>query len=222
MLVLYMRKLNLTILILLLAASGSVSLAQQNVVKLNLTGLAFVRASIGYERAFAENHSGVLWVDFGSYSVSSSGGDFSSTGDQKFTYGQYGVNLEYRYYPQGVAPRKFYVGPYLVVRNIGFKVKEEGEAYSPNDVFTTYKAEGKVNSLNVGGGVQLGYQWLIGDVFAIDLFGGVGYYSFNLGDYDVKAEYDDGTSETASSDNNGSFNISGVLPRLGICVGIGF
>ncbi|MBX3103228.1 MAG: DUF3575 domain-containing protein [Bacteroidetes bacterium] len=214
-----------TILLLVASCIAFPALAQENVIKLNLTGLAFLRASLGYERAFAEKHSGVLWVDFGSYSTNntlSSSSTGSSNNTQKFTYSQVGINLEYRFYPAGMAPRRFFVGPYLVARNIGFKVVNEGEDTSPQGNYTTYKGEGKVNAMNIGGGVQLGYQFIIGDVFSIDLFGGLGYYTFGLGDYDVNYRYSDGSSETESSADGGTFNISGLLPRLGIALGVAF
>jgi len=105
-------------------------------------------------------------------------------------------------------PKGFFAAPYL---NLNFgKVRVE----TTNDAGET--GSGSANASIIAGGGILGYQFLISDVFVIDLFGGINYTNFNLGK--VKANFPDGSSE----DVDVNLNFGGLLPRLGLSLGFAF
>ena len=200
-----MKKLLLSALVILGMGVGSAS-AQENVVGLNLGSLAFGEFQVSYERALSTSQSIHVGLPFLTRSVNANGADWSG----KYSLTGIGVIPEYRFYFGGHdAPKGFYGGPFAVVRSLTGKVK--GTQNSTNE-----SVKGTAGIFVVGGGGIIGHQWLISDVFSIDLNVGAGYYSASSND--IKIEYSDGTSETYG----GGISVSGVLPKLGLSVGVAF
>ena len=99
--------------------------------------------------------------------------------------GGYGVTLEGRLYPFGKALRRFYVAP-----NVSYnKLSEDKSGIS-------------VTASSIG--LLLGWQWFVGDAFAIGLGAGFDYYF--------------GTA----SDNTDFASYSGTLPALRFDIGFGW
>jgi Protein of unknown function (DUF3575) len=155
----------------------------QNVIKVNPLGLLFGQASIGYERAINEKSSFVIAPTFGGFKL---GG---------FSYSQFGLGGEYRFYlsKTKTAPEGIYVGP-----GVGFnsgKVKES-------------QTSTKVNFTSFYGKAIIGNQWIFNSGFVIDLNVGLQYSSFSYKD-------------NSSSVFNG-LKGSGVLPALAFAIGYAF
>ena len=200
-----MKKVILPLLVLFTVVIQSN--AQQNVVGLNLGSFLLGEVQLSYERVFENNQSLHIGIPFAFRSASASGSDWS--GDYKVT--GIGVIPEYRFYlsEKKEAPRGFYAGPFGVFRSITAKV--EGTENGTNDA-----VKGKAGFNIFGGGALIGHQWLISDVFSIDLNLGAGYYS--LGSSDIEVEYQDGSTEKYS----GSIKLAGVIPRVGVSIGYAF
>ena len=160
--------------------------AQENVAKLNLTGLLFLNFGLSYERAFNDNMSGALTVSYmpgrGLPFVSlfeGAGGDSTLTSPFKdMTISGVGIMPEFRFYTSSSddAPRGFYVGPYLKYSSIKLTSSFTDTYFDVNNV----KQTGTIGLIGkysaVGGGISIGYQWLISDVVSIDwTFIGLGY-----------------------------------------------
>lgn len=199
-----MKRLLFFVLLFCAAATAS---AQSNVIKFNPLNLIFGRIQLGYERALNEHITVGGWVHATTFAIGQEdlGGRFSLLG--------FGAIPEFRFYPMTAreAPRGFFVGGYAAVNYNTLR-------YKVNDPASNISGEGSVSAVFGGGGFMLGYQFVIADVFAIDLFGGAGYYGGSFGNYDVR--YSDGT--VSESSRGGGFHISGFLPRFGLGLGYAF
>jgi hypothetical protein len=93
----------------------------------------------------------------------------------------FGINAEMRYYPTGKMLRGFYIAPNISYNDLTF----EDESVSPFSI-----------------GLLVGWQWFIGDEFAIGLGIGIDYYTGK------------------KSDNSGKIeNYSGKVPALRFDIG---
>jgi hypothetical protein len=141
------------------------------VIKMNLSQLAFKNLSFQAEYAFhhklsfALGFSNLLRRPFPAAFYEATA--FFS----RPTYGGYAITPELRFYPGGdedkPAPRGFYLAPYL--RYAKYKVLQTVSYQDrPND--PTYTAEAEQTYSGFNGGLMIGYQWIISDHFAIDLW----------------------------------------------------
>ena len=148
--------------------------AQDNVVKLNLGGLLATKVSLNYERVVNEKQSFSIYFDLRIpktlntiyFPIENSEGEKVGIKRTGFS-----VSPEYRFYTSSKkdAPRGFYVAPYLKYS----QTKYTGGGYiniqqSGTDDPTTYKGDVDAFVNCFGGGVQIGYQWLINDKISID------------------------------------------------------
>jgi hypothetical protein len=170
--------------------------AQKNVIKINPLSLGLLTINMQYERALNEKMS----LQLGSYYTG-----FSFTIDgEKSGYKGFGITPEFRYYASHLkkeAPRGFFVGPFFRYQNWNIKTEYDdgsGNTVTDSGTFQSYK-----------GGVILGYQWLIGDVFALEFFGGP-----SVGGSTVSGDVEDGDVRGAG--------ISGVGFRAGMALGVAF
>jgi hypothetical protein len=146
------------------------------VVKMNLTQLTFRNFSFQGEFAFHPKMSFALGF---SYLMQRPIPSFWYDDDPYFsrpTYGGFAITPEFRFYPSGDedqgAPHGFYLAPYL--RYAKYNLKQT-VSYTDDDN-KTYSAEAKQTYGGVNGGLMIGYQWIIGDHFSIDLWiFGLGY-----------------------------------------------
>lgn len=195
----------------LFVAGSSLVKAQSNVIKLNVGSALFGEVMLSYERALNENMSVNVGVGFLTRSLNTSGYYGTASYDAKYSVTGIAIIPELRFYPgDKEAPRGFFVGPYLTYRNLTTKLSGDLSDGSG-------KVEGSVGASVFGGGGILGYQFVIGDVFAIDLFGGIGYYTG--GTSDLKVKYPDGVEENYGG---GTISVSGALPRFGLALGVAF
>ena len=129
---------------------------QLNVLKVNPLSLALLTANGQYERALNKDMSVQLGLFFTGYAA-----EVNST---RIGFSGIGLTPEFRYYfsnPRDDAPRGFYFGPYVRYRNFNLASQEDLN-------------EGLWAFTSIGGGIVIGQQWLIADVFAIDVFVGPG------------------------------------------------
>lgn len=166
---------------------GGAAFAQQNVVKVGLTPLAFGNVNLNYERALSERMSLNAKVGFSFPGRAIPFTDATGTGDiSDGSYGAFEITPELRFYgKEKGALRGFYWGPWLRYRQWGI---------GGTDVVSTYTTTVDFGLSTFNGGVQLGAQWLIGDVFSIDwsfLGVGVGYYNlaFNVTSDDPNVDW---------------------------------
>lgn len=153
-----MKKLLFTLAIV---ASSSLARAQSNVVKLGVAG-AFVKiASAWYERKITPTASAQIGlVVEGSKVIGST------------RYAGFSVLPEARFYLGGAALRGLYVGPYMQYQRLS--LEQAGDLPAGQ----TARAEGTLTT--VGGGVVLGYQWLLGQRWCINPSLGMGYNTGSL------------------------------------------
>lgn len=165
-----MKKFNLLVLAMLMFGTGL--MAQQSAVKLGLGGLVVTAPNLRFEQAVGDRMSfqitgsykfptGVNLSEFGSESLSLTDAKISG----------FAIIPEFRFYfGQGNAGtiKGFYLAPYLKYHRYGTKT---------NTGFNYTNPEGRVIPLNpelnlslgtFGGGLQIGYQWILGEHFSID------------------------------------------------------
>ena len=119
-----------------------------------------------------------------------------------------GGGFSLRFYPFQKAVRGFYLGPYVDYRYFKLtSLKEESYNSSTGKVVTSlHKAEAQLLSF----GVMTGYQWILGNWFALNLFAGGGYTIQHWQSWDSPRE-------------NFSVQGLGVRPyqiRLGVSIGV--
>lgn len=148
----------------------------KNVISVAPLGFAFGLADVEYERALSD----VVGVAGRGAFYTRKSGDLEGKG--------FGAGGSVRFYPMRSAPKKFFA-------DVGF-----------NYVKITVESEGEEasgNAYNVD--FNLGWRWLIGDVFAIALGGGGSYY---IGE-DISVA-------------GAVYEYSGILPSLVFNLGVGF
>ena len=156
----------------------------QNVVKLNPLGALFGSANLAYERALSEKSSVVIAPSFG---MLKSGG---------FKYTTFGLGAEYRFYfsKEKEAPMGFYAAP-----GVGFSF---GQAKIDDIYGDGEDSKTNITAINAKG--VIGYQWIFGSGFTVDLNGGLQYVKFKF-----------------KSDGFG-IPLSGILPAVGASIGYSF
>ncbi len=180
----------------------------QNVVKLKLFPMIFSLFTLQYERSIKENMS--VACDFSFLRRTSSSTDVSGESIST-TISAFGFSPEFRFYPSGDASQGFFVGPYATYLNMGIK----GEYTNSNGA----KGTGEISGITaVGGGVLLGWKWLIKDAFVIESHLGYNYLSFSTPST-VDVTYTDGTNGVEKVD---ALNFAGGLPTAGLSLGYAF
>ncbi len=180
----------------------------QDAIKWTPTNYLFTRTvTLTWEHAFNPKRSLNTGLNIWLLGVSASTNN-SEEGDANFF--MMGLAPELRFYlgPRSKVPKGFYAAPYL---NLNFGRVTVSSTNSNGET-----GSGRAGASIIAGGGILGYQFLISDVFVIDLFGGVNYTAFSLGK--VQIAYPDGTTEDAKV----NATIGGLLPRLGLSLGFAF
>ena len=208
------KLLSLSVLAVLMFA-GFQSQAQNVVIKINPLSLFVITGNVQAEYAFNEKMSAQLGFYIGSINLG-----FGASGtDGGVNYTWYGVTPEFRYYVTNKtkeAPRGFYVAPFLRYSKVSYDFT--GSVTDPdNGLNTTASIGADVNS--IGGGVSLGYQWLFGDVFALDLFFGPQYRSSST---TFTATCDGCDGDETVVDTSVGLNFGGIGIRTGIAIGVAF
>lgn len=190
------------------------SQAQRFVLKINPLSLFAVTANLQGEYAFNEKMSAQLGVYVGSVNL----GFGASGAEGGVGYTWFGITPEFRYYASHArkeAPAGLYLGPFLRYRSVG--TSYEGSVYDPDtQTYTTADVSANINA--IGGGVLLGYQFLFGDVFALDMFIGP-QYSRASTSFKVECTNCDGDEMV---DEEAGLSFGGVGVRAGLAIGIAF
>lgn len=160
-----------------IAFTGLTSYAEpKNVISVAPLGFLLGLADVEYERAVAD----FLGIAGRGAFYTRKSGDVTGTG--------FGAGASARFYPMRSAPKRFFA-------DVGFNYLKI-TAKSGDD-------EASANAYNVD--FNLGWRWLIGDVFAIALGGGGSYYIGN----DISV-------------GGAVYEYSGILPSLVFNLGVGF
>ncbi|HPR32024.1 MAG TPA: DUF3575 domain-containing protein [Prolixibacteraceae bacterium] len=140
--------------------------AQNNVVKLGVSGANYGDFSLSYERMMT-NHSS-LNITGGYWNLNASLFNFSGilAPTDGITLKQFNegfhASVDYRFYVgKKEAPRGMYIGPYIRYWQYSLLALDEIEG----DLFDVDTRIG-----SIGAGFQMGYHWLIRDCISIDWF----------------------------------------------------
>ena len=145
-----MRKILLSLFIITVTFATTESKAQNNVIKTNILSPAFYSGSVSFEHAFNWAMSYEVGV---SYTPATEISNSYIDGRQELS--GYSATIGLRKYKSKDAPDGFYFGPYLRHQNVTFKENNISAALTVSSA-----------------GIKTGYQFIINDVFAIDLFYG--------------------------------------------------
>lgn len=147
---------------------------RKNVIKFLPTNLVFNNLSFEYERKLGKKNSIILGV--GLPSSKSFAGKFSdNSGENKITNDAFSttcIRLAYRHYSgRSIQPSGFYVSPYLKYQK--FEVNADNnktitEGYPP--ITQSYTEQYNVSGSTMNLGLQLGVQFLIAKIVAIDFY----------------------------------------------------
>jgi hypothetical protein len=179
-----------------------------NVVKIKLLPLLFTMFTLQYERSIKENMSVACDFSFLRRSITE-----TNLNNESFTttYSAFGFSPEFRLYPNGDAREGFFVGPYATYLNFGIK----GEYVNTNNA----KGTGEISNITaIGGGVLLGWKWLIQDAFVIEAHLGYNYLSLTTPS-SVNVTYTDGTKGV---ERVPELSVSGGIPTGGFTLGYAF
>lgn len=185
-------------------------ITRPNIIKLNSLSLPLSNLSITYERGIKPRLSAQIGVN---YKVGGRSPKLLSVNDATIEVGRnqitgVAISPEVRYYLRGCDYTKldgFYVGGYF--RYTRYTTALDF-AYNPSPaVSDEFRADLRLQEYGLG--IQLGYQMLIKDRFAIDfMFFGPRYSFYNFG-----YEFDSAPPQTFLDDLSGYIN--DVLDRLG-------
>lgn len=161
---------------LLLICISSI-LAQHNVVKVSPLKLAIRTFAVSYEHVLTDEIAlGIgtnffLQTDFnqglaGTISNLDTTGNFSSNA---INLNGFTLTPELRYYPEGKAPKGFFLDPF--VRFLQYKTAVDA-VFNDNSEISNIESNFRFRAF--GPGLSLGYQWIIAERFSIEWHGGLG------------------------------------------------
>ena len=169
----------------------------QNEVSVNPLALIFGIFDVGYERKMDER-------DYLSGRVNYWG---ATLGDWNFS--AFGASGAWYFYNNGNGPSGFYWGPGVSVQvvNATYAMTTYTFDYTTYSYVTT-KSNVSASGFLFGPTVELGYQWVFDNGFALDLAGGGIFYL--------------GGISASSAGTSASLNISGFRPALRFSLGYAF
>ena len=180
---------KVTLLLAIIAGSFMVKAQGPNAVKLNVMSVIASTVNLSYERSLTDNMSVQM---LGAYTAAKIG-DFETTGLV--------ISPSLRLYLGDEDPelKGWYVSPLLRYDNLTYDAIID--LASVETTFTT-----------IGGGLDLGRQWVTNSGFVIDWFIGVRYAS---GKTTFEGDYDE-------TDLDETVGYEGLVPRLGLKLGYSF
>jgi|688.fasta_scaffold265273_2 hypothetical protein len=170
------------------------SLTKKNIIKLNLSSLAYKNIGVQYERALSSKISFALQGRYmleGTIPGTSQLSDYSTDTINIFKnlkISSWAVTPEFRFYVKE-ALRGFYIAPYARIRNmsINFPINYTDD----NNKAQTINTKGSFTT--IGGGIMIGANFKIGNSISLDWFILGGHYSATNIDISSK------TSQTLSA-----------------------
>lgn len=192
-------KKTLILLFVICLSSSAYSQYGNGAVKLNLFGLAVGQFQVGYEHALSE--SATVQLSAGFVSRSWDLGTAGFTNEQK----DQGFILvpEYRYYISGEALKGAYAGAFARYRSVTTTYTQS--ITGSDDNVTEYSRSA------VGGGLLLGYQFIVAEKVALDLFAGPQYKTSST---EVTSGVDQGITLEGDGEGIGlrfGFNVGFIL-----------
>jgi hypothetical protein len=152
------------------------SFSQSNLVKANASGFALGQISLSYERVVGDYASAMLNFSFTPTTEMGFKDLLISQSNQDESFGMAiykaiminGISItpEFRFYTstEREAPTGFYFAPYFSYTS--HSVTGDFFFNDPGEDPVNYVLDGKYTA--IGGGISLGYQWVIADFLAID------------------------------------------------------
>lgn len=142
---------------------------RKNAIRFNPISAFVLVGNLDYERRFAP------WVSMNINTYVGTNTNYSDTAGRVYptTFFVAGGGIDFRFYPFKRALRGLYFGPYMGYRYYKLTSLKE-ESFDPNTekaITSLHHAESQM--ISVGG--QIGYQWILGNWFALNLFCGGGY-----------------------------------------------
>lgn len=224
----------------LLALGAIASLAQKNAIKTGFLGALGGDFSLSYERETTENQS--ISFKIGYWNPSTSivfSDDFITPNAYELQDMSGGINtsLEYRFYNgNGQALKGWYIAPYIRFVNISAMYTDEINKEN-------FDVDFGINRFGLG--AKIGHQWIVDDVFVVEVFGGLGIDKYNIerdytaqnagftdypsivddvndwiDDWDYLKEREEHTTTTSNLNSKLPFWFPGI--ELGVNIGIGF
>jgi len=175
---------TVSVLVLLLVAFCAETMAQENVVKMNIPSLFMRHLSFQYERALGGKTSVALGVGMqiprklpgAALNAGDNNNDTGGTTDAgQLKFNGFTVTPEFRLYTKGEALRGFYIAPFIRIGRYAMK----GDFTTTDDAGNVDNFNMKATHTNIGGGLVIGGQWLIADKVAMNLFFGPKIGSIN-------------------------------------------
>jgi hypothetical protein len=163
-----MKKINLIAMICLFFGMGLS--AQKSAIKLGLGGLAATAANLRFETALGDRMSFQIT---GSYKFPT---NLNLTDDNDFFTSDgklsgFAIIPELRFYfgqANAGTIKGFYLGPYLKFHRYGTESGVNYDYTDGNGVTSNLTPDLNINLTTIGGGLQLGYHFIIGEHFSID------------------------------------------------------
>lgn len=166
--------------------------AQQNVIKVAPGKLISRNLALTYERVLSDNRS--VSIDLHNFFRRDPIGQFSTALDEfntdtfnvsNLSFGGFTLTPNYRHYFGGRAPRGFYFSPFLRFFQYTGTWALDYQGVNAEEVML----DGRLRFRGLGGGLSVGFQFLIADRVSIDWHGGLGLTVAGLrhrGDLDLQ------------------------------------
>jgi hypothetical protein len=236
-----MKKFNLFTLLILVSISFTSMAQKKSVAKLGLLGLGAKNIRLSYEHVLSPRFTAQLsfatlvrrdMPAMFTEGIAGQDGSGNATGNTDrldyATFGGWNVMPEFRIYSKKKegAPAGFYFGPYFKYNNYSIKL-------GGIDNGNTYDAIGRFTS--VGGGINIGCQWVIKDIVTIDwnflsIGANLGKLTLEYESSQIGVNYEEWANQFNSNQVEspvvGSFNATassnGIKASTPSAVGLGF
>jgi len=172
------KRIVVSVIVVLTVLSCGEALCQEaektdwsGVVSFNPLGLVIGAANVNYERVLSPGSAIVV------------SGAFGKIGSGDWDWTTLGGGLALKKYAMQHAPRGVYLGGSANV----LYIDAEYETYDISDIWDIERKKESDSSVFFSLSGMVGYQWIVGGAFAIDLAGGISYYigELELGDSEI-------------------------------------
>lgn len=171
--------------------------AQKTAIKLGVGGLFVTAPNLRLEQAVGDRMSFQITASY-KLPTRLNLGAFESVSVTDPSISGFAVVPEFRFYfgkEKAGTIEGFYVAPYLKFHRYGTKTNTGFDYTNPQGQVIALNPELNLNLTTIGGGIQLGYHWILGEHFSLDWhFLGLGgdahrlkfEYDFSQDDLDLK------------------------------------
>jgi hypothetical protein len=163
-----MKKSNLLLVMFLLMGVGMS--AQRTAVKLGVGGLFVTAPNLRFEQAVGDRMSFQITASY-KIPTTLNFGAFESVSVTDPSISGFAIIPEFRFYfgkDKAGTIEGFYVAPYLKFHRYGTKTNTGFDYTNPQGEVIPLNPELDLNLTTLGGGIQLGYHWILGEHFSLD------------------------------------------------------